>query len=134
VSKEIKFKSLVGLIVGGALVLGGCAGQTSKMSDAEKAEQAVAKAETAVEKVRNKTGDWGLWKSTLGILGNAKNSLKSGDYQAAAEAANSAKFEAEKGLAQYREEQDQWKLAVQSSKSNGDFPEDKWLAGEGGDL
>ena len=133
-SKEMPFKSLVAMLVGGALVLGGCAGQTSKMGDAEKAEQAVAKAEAAVEKVRNKTGDWGLWKSTLGILGNAKTSLKNGDYQAAAEAANSAKFEAEKGLAQYREEQDQWELAVQASASNGDYPEDKWLAGEGGDL
>jgi len=134
VSKEIPFKGLLGMIVGGALVLGGCAGQTSKMGDAEKAEQAVAKAEAAVEKVRNKTGDWGLWKSTIGILGNARASLEQGDYKAAAEAANSAKYEAEKGLAQYREEEDQWTLAVEASKSSGDYPEDKWLAGEGEDL
>lgn len=133
-SKEIPFKSLLGMIVGGTLILGGCAGQTSKMGDAETAEQAVAKAEAAVKKVRNKTGDWGLWKSTLGILGNAQTSLENGDYKAAAEAANSAKFEAEKGLAQYREEQDQWELAVEASQSSGDYPEDEWVSGEGANL
>ena len=133
-TKEKPFNKLLGMIVAGALVLGGCAGQTSKMGDAEKAEQAVAKAEAAVTKVREQTGDWGLWKSTLGILGNAKISLQKGDYQAAAEAANEAMFEANKGLAQYREEQDQWNLAVKSSKANGDYPEEQWLGGEGGDL
>lgn len=122
---------LLGILVGAALVLGGCAGQTSKMGDAEKAEQAVAKAEAAVEKVRSKTGDWGLWKSTLGILGNAQKSLEQGDYKAATEAANLAKFEAEKGLAQYREEQDQWKLAVKDAKSK-DFAEKAWIAGRDG--
>jgi hypothetical protein len=134
VTKEIPFKTLLGMIVGGALILGGCAGQTAKMGDAEKAEQAVAKAEAAVEKVREETSDWGLWKSTMGILGNARASLENGDYKAAAEAANEAKFEAEKGLAQYRDQGEQWELAVQASAANGDYPEDKWLAGEGGDL
>ncbi|HKJ71320.1 MAG TPA: hypothetical protein VKA55_06170 [Gammaproteobacteria bacterium] len=132
-TKEMPFKSLLGLIIGGALVLGGCAGQTSKMGDAEKAEQAVAKAESAVKKVREQSGDWGLWKSTLGILGNAKNSLKQGDYKAAAEAANEAKFEADKGLAQYRQEQSQYKLAVQAAEANGDYPESKWVNGRVGE-
>lgn len=128
-SKEMPFKQFLGAIIAGALVLTGCAGQNAKMGAAEKAEQAVAKAESAVEKVREQTGDWGLWKSTMGILGNAKASLKQGDYKAAAEAANEAKFQAETGLAQYREEQEQYKTAVRAAKSNGNFPESDWVAG-----
>ena len=128
-SKDIPFSKFLGTIIAGALILGGCAGQTSKMSDAEKAEQAVAKAEEKVMNVREQTDDWGLWKTTLGVLGNAKKSLEKGDYQAATEAANEVQFQADKGLAQYREEQEQWKLAVQDAKTNGDFPEDKWTAG-----
>ncbi len=129
---EMRIARILGLIIGGALVLGGCAGQTSKMSDAEKAKQAVAKAEEAVAKTREASDDWGLWKSTLGILGNAKASLEEGDYKAAAEAAREARFEARKGLAQYREEKTEWKLAVQSAESNENFSEKEWISGGGG--
>ncbi|MEF8793971.1 hypothetical protein [Thiohalorhabdus sp.] len=128
-SKDIRFSKFLGAIIAGALIVGGCAGQTSKMSDAEKAEQAVAKAEEMVQEVRQETGDWGLWKSTMGILGNAKKSLEKGDYQAATEAANEVQYETEKGLAQWREERDQWQLAAQAAKSAGDFPESQWTAG-----
>lgn len=128
-SKDIPFSKLLGAIVAGAVILGGCAGQTSKMSDAEKAEQAVAKAEDKVMKVREQSSDWGLWKSTLGVLGNAKSSLDQGDYKAATKAANEAQFQADKGLAQYREQKDQWQLAVQDAKSRGNFPESEWTAG-----
>lgn len=128
--KTNTFAKLAGMIVAGALLMAGCAGQTSKMSDAEKAEQAVAKAEAAVKKTRTETGDVGLWKSTMGILGNAQASLEKGDYQAAAEAANEARFQAERGLAQYREEKKQWTLAVKKASANGDFNEAAWVSGE----
>ena len=128
--KTTSFAKLAGLIAGGAMLMVGCAGQTSKMSDAEKAQQAVAKAESAVKKTRTRSDDWGLWKSTMGVLGNAKASLDQGDYQAAAAAANEARFQAERGLAQYREEKEEWRLAVKASTANGEFDEDAWIAGQ----
>ena len=118
------------MLMAGALLLGGCAGQTTKMSDAEKAQQAVAKAEAAVEKTRTETGDWGTWKSTLGILGNARASLEQGDFKAAMDAANEARFQAEAGLDQYREEQSDWKKAVSAARSNGEFSEAAWVSGQ----
>ena len=124
------FAKLSAMIVAGALLLAGCAGQTAKMSDAEKAEQAVAKAEAAVKKTRTQTNDIGLWKSTMGILGNAQASLDKGDYQAAAEAANQARFQAERGLAQYREEKKEWSLAVKKATADGEFNEQAWVSGK----
>ncbi|HKJ71319.1 MAG TPA: LysM peptidoglycan-binding domain-containing protein [Gammaproteobacteria bacterium] len=127
-----------GLVLGASLVLGGCASQPTEeapaqaMSQQEKAKQAVADAEAAVEKTRSETGDWGLWKSTLGILGNAQNSLDKGDYDAAIDAAKEAQFEAEMGLKQYREEQDQYKLAAQAAMKSGDYPESEWIGTSGG--
>mgnify|MGYP006279766419 CR=1 FL=1 len=128
VSKE-RFVRIPGLVAFGAVLLGGCAGQTAKISDAEKAERSVAKAEQAIAETRETTDDWGLWKSTLKILGNAETSLEQGDYQAATEGARQARFEARKGLAQYREEKSEWKTAVKAAKSNGDFPEQEWVSG-----
>jgi len=125
------------LVLGAPLALGGCATQPAEegqMSQEEEARQAVAEAEAAVEKTRSETGDWGLWKSTMGILGNAQNSLENGDYEAAAEAAEEAQFEAEKGLEQYREEQVQYKLASEASKEAGDFPEAEWTGMSGGGM
>jgi nucleoid-associated protein YgaU len=129
-----------GLVLGASLVLGGCATQPTEeapaqeMTQEEKARQAVSDAEAAVEKTRSETGDWGLWKSTLGILGNAQKSLENGDYKAATEAAKEAQFQAEMGLKQWREEQEEYKVAVQAAKKGGDFPESEWVgaAGEGG--
>jgi nucleoid-associated protein YgaU len=122
-----------GLVLGASLVLGGCATQPTEeapaqeMTQEEKARQAVADAEAAVEKTRSETGDWGLWKSTMGILGNAQKSLENGDYQAAMEAAKEAQFEAEMGLKQYRDQQENYKMAPRSSMKAGDFPEEEWV-------
>ncbi|HKJ89157.1 MAG TPA: hypothetical protein VKA48_11710 [Gammaproteobacteria bacterium] len=130
-TKEKPFTKMVALAFGGALVLAGCAGQNgTKMGMADKAESAVAKAEKAVDKTRSQTSDWGLWKSTLKILGNAKSNLKKGNYEDAVDAAKTARFQAQKGLAQYREEQDQWKLAKQQAESNTDFDESAWVSGD----
>lgn len=129
-----------GLVLGASLVLGGCAtqpteeGAAQEMTQEEKARQAVADAEAAVEKNRSESGDWGLWKSTLGILSNAQKSLEQGDYQAATEAAKNAQFEAEMGLKQWREEQDEYKLAAQSAKEAGDFEEGEWTGHKGGGM
>ncbi|MFA9460768.1 hypothetical protein [Thiohalorhabdus methylotrophus] len=125
------FAKMLGLVFGGALILAGCAGQDgTKMGMAEKAEQAVAKAETAVEKTRTETDGWGLWKSTKKILGNARASLEKGDYKAALDAARQARFQANKGLAQYREEQDQFQVAAKTASNSGNFNEASWVSGK----
>jgi nucleoid-associated protein YgaU len=122
-----------GLALGAALVLGGCATQPTEpaaeaeMTMKEKAAKAVSDAEAAVEKTRSETDDVGLWKSTKGILENAQNSLEQGDYQAAIDAANKAEEQADLGLEQYREEQDDWKKAVSSAKKSGEFAEEEWV-------
>jgi hypothetical protein len=122
-----------GLVLGASLVLGGCATQPTEeapaqeMTQQEKASQAVADAEAAVEKTRSQTDDWGLWKSTMGILGNAQNSLENGDYEAAIGAAEEAQFQAEMGLEQYRDQQENWRMAPQSEKKSDEFPEDEWI-------
>jgi nucleoid-associated protein YgaU len=127
-----------GLALGAALLLGGCATQPTEpaaeaeMTMKEKATKAVSDAEAAVEKTRSETGDVGLWKSTNGILENAQNSLEQGDYQAAIDAANEAEEQAEMGLEQYREEQDEWKTAVNEAEQSGEFTEDEWV-GQGGE-
>ncbi|MFA9460769.1 LysM peptidoglycan-binding domain-containing protein [Thiohalorhabdus sp. Cl-TMA] len=126
---------LGGMVLGASLALGGCASQPTEeapaeqaeMSMQEKAAQAVSEAEAAVKKTQQETDDWGLWKSTLGILNNAKNSLEQGDYQAAIDAAEQAKFQAEKGLEQYQEEQEEYKKAEEAAKQRGDFPEEEWV-------
>lgn len=119
-----------GILLGAALVLGGCATQPTEEAPAQedKAAQAVADAEAAVEKNRNQTGDWGLWKSTLGILSNAQKSLDQGDYEAAIEAAEEAEWQAEMGLKQYKDQKENWRKAVKAQKSAGDFPESEWTS------
>lgn len=128
-----RFLQIGWLVLGASLVLGGCATQPTEEAPAEglaaQAQQAVADAEAAVQKTREESGDWGLWKSTLGILDNARASLEQEDYEAAIEAAEEAQFQAEMGLEQYREEQEEWKKAVSASRKEGDFPEEEWIAG-----
>lgn len=126
-------------LIGAGTVLGllaGCAGQGmqdgSMSVGPEKAKQAVAQAEKAVEKTRSQTNDWGTWKSVLGIMGNAKQSLDQGDYTAAYQAAKKAEWQAEKGLKQYEEQQKVWEKAVKTAKEDGDFPEQKFISGSGG--
>lgn len=129
-----------GLALGAALLVGGCATPSTEKAPEEKAEttkkeqaaKAVSEAEAAVKKTRAETEDWGLWKSTMGILDNAKQSLEQGDYQAAIDAANEAKEQAELGLEQQREEQEDWKKAVSEAEQSGDYNEEEMVsAGEG---
>lgn len=119
-----------GILLGASLVLGGCATQPTEEAPAQedKAAQAVADAEAAVKKTRNQTDDWGLWKSTMGVLGNAQNSLEDGDYKAAIKAAEEAEWQAEMGLKQYNDQEENWDKAVKAAGANGDFPESEWVA------
>lgn len=119
------------MIVG---LLAGCAGQGGQTMSVgpDKAEQAVAQAEQAVEKTRSATNDWGTWKSTIGALKNAQKSLEQGDHKAAYKAAKEVQFEAQAGLAQYKEQQKVWKMAVKDAKNGGDFPEKDFVSGKDG--
>ncbi|HKJ89156.1 MAG TPA: LysM peptidoglycan-binding domain-containing protein [Gammaproteobacteria bacterium] len=126
-----------GMVLGLSLALGGCASQPTKegpaaqaeMSMKDKASQAVSEAEAAVQKNRNATDDWGIWKSTLKILGNAKSSLKDGDYKAAIKAADQAKFQANMGLKQYHKWQKDYKDAINAAENGGKFNEQQWTMG-----
>ncbi|WP_143004176.1 hypothetical protein [Thiohalorhabdus denitrificans] len=121
---------MLGLIVGGAMVLTACAGQNgAKMGMAEKAEKEVAKAEEAVEETRQSTNDIGLWKSTMKVLNQARSSLEEGEYETAIDKAGKARYQAKKGLAQYREEQDQYQLAVQAGEASKGFDEQAMISG-----
>lgn len=126
-------------LMGAGMVLGllaGCGGQgmqgDSMSVGPDQAKQAVAQAEQAVEKTRSVTNDWGTWKSTLGMLRNAQNSLEQGDHQAAYESAQEVQFQAEAGLAQYKEQQKVWEMAVKAAQEAGDFPEKQFVSGSGG--
>mgnify|MGYP006307895685 CR=1 FL=1 len=126
-------------LIGTGMVLGllaGCGGQgmqdDSMSVGPDKAKQAVAEAKQAVEKTRSVTNDWGTWKSVLGMMGNAEKSLEQGDHQAAYEAAMEVQSQAEMGLAQYKEQQKVWEMAVKASKNAGDFPEQEFISGSGG--
>jgi nucleoid-associated protein YgaU len=126
------------MVLGAILLVTGCAGQKAQTdepaSKKEKAQAAVEQAEKAVKETRRKTDDWGLWKSVLGQLANAKKSLESEDYEAAIEAADTAKSQAEMGLQQYNEQQQVWKKAIDEAKNSNeiDFPEQQWVAGAAG--
>lgn len=98
---------------------------------AEKAQAKVEQAQESVAKVRGQTADWGLWKSTLKILGNAEVSLEQGDYKAARGAAERVIFQAEQGQKQYREEKQEWTQAVQDATRNGNLDEASWTSGKG---
>jgi hypothetical protein len=132
----VQYRKTFMRLIGAGMVLGllaGCAGGQGSMSvGPEKAKQAVAQAEKAVEKTRSKTNDWGTWKSVLGIMGNAQKSLDQGDYTAAYQAAQEAKWQAKMGLQQYKEQQKVWEMAVKTAKENGDFPEQQFVSGSGG--
>jgi uncharacterized cupredoxin-like copper-binding protein len=135
----VQYRKTFMRLIGAGMVLGllaGCAGQgmqdDSMSVGPEKAKQAVAQAEKAVEKTRSKTNDWGTWKSVLGIMGNAQKSLDQGDYTAAYQAAQEAKWQAKMGLQQYKEQQKVWEMAVKTAKENGDFPEQQFVSGSGG--
>ncbi|MFP4560464.1 MAG: LysM peptidoglycan-binding domain-containing protein [Thiohalorhabdus sp.] len=123
-----------GLALGVSLILGGCASQPTEEGGQleDRAAQAVSQAEDAVQTTRQETNDTGLWKSTLGILDDARSSLEDGEYEEAIDAAEEASFEAEQGLEQYRKEQEQHKEALKSAENSGDFPEGEWV-GSGGD-
>jgi hypothetical protein len=106
-----------------------CAGPAIAGS-ADQAKEKVAKAQAKLEEVRQKTDGWGLWKSTNKVLGNAEQSLQQGDYDAAIEAAEEVIFQANKGIAQYREEKTEHTKAVNAASQNGDLKEDAWAKGE----
>jgi uncharacterized protein (DUF342 family) len=114
----------------GLALLAGGAGVASATT-ADEAQAKMEKAQEAVAKVRTQTNDWGLWKSTLKILGNAKNSLEQGDHAAAVEGAEEAIFQAEQGMKQYKQEKDEWSKAFQAATSNGNIDEEAWIAGQG---
>jgi nucleoid-associated protein YgaU len=92
------------------------------------ATKAVQEARAAVDKTRRLTDDWGTWKSTLGIMRGAEKSLEQGNYEAAMEGAEEAEYQAEQGLAQYREEQDEWRKAVSAASQSGDYQESEWIS------
>lgn len=125
--QAVKSLQPMGLALLGALLLGASPAMAGK---AETAEQKVAKAQSLVTKVRNETDDWGLWKSTRKVLGNAEQSLKQGDHEAATKAAEKAIFEAKKGLAQFRDQKQNYDNAADSAASNGSLKEDAWTQGE----
>ncbi|MFP4560465.1 MAG: hypothetical protein ACLFRB_10925 [Thiohalorhabdus sp.] len=128
--KEKPFTKLLGLIVVGAVVLAACAGQNgAKMGMAEKAKKEVAKAEEAVEETRQSTDGTGLWKSTMKVFDQARSSLEEGEYETAIDKAGKARYQAEKGLAQYREEQEQYQLAVKAGEGSQGFDEQAMISG-----
>jgi len=116
-----------GLMALAALLL--CAGPAAAGS-ADQAQEKVAKAQAMMKEVRRETDGWGLWKGTKKVLGNAEQSLEQGDYQAAIDAAEEVIFQAKKGLAQYREEQESYDQAVGAASANGDLKEGAWTKGE----
>lgn len=99
-------------------------------ADADQARERVAQAQDTLAEVKQKTDGWALWKSTKKILGNAEQSLEQGDYAAAVEAADRVIFQANKGLAQYREEQQEYAEAADSASGSGKLKEDAWTQGE----
>jgi hypothetical protein len=119
------------LLAGLSLALFACGTGQAIAGPAEKAQAKVERAQESVAKVRSQTADWGLWKSTLKILGNAEVSLEQGDYQAAREAAERVISQAEQGQKQYREEKQEWSQAVQDATRNGNLDEASWTAGKG---
>lgn len=125
---------LVSAVLGSAVVIAGCAsGGGGQMSMEEKAKTSVADAKAALEETRSKTDDWGTWKSTIGLMRGAQKSLDKGDYKSAIEGAEEVEFQAEQGLAQYREEQKQWQKAVSAASQGGNFAEAEWVNGQGSD-
>ncbi|HKJ71671.1 MAG TPA: hypothetical protein VKA55_07975 [Gammaproteobacteria bacterium] len=111
-----------------ALVLG--AGPALAAS-ADQARAKVEKARNLVSEVRAKSDGQALWKSTRKILGNAEQSLAQGDYDAAASAADKAIFQARKGLAQYREQQEDYGQAADAASHSGQLDEKGWTEGDG---
>ena len=126
-----------GVAVATVGMLAGCAsqpsGQEGQATEA-KAKEAIQEARSAVDKTRRVTDDWGTWKSTLGTMRGAEKSLEDGDYKSAIEGAEEAQFQAEQGLSQYREEQEDWKKAVSAAKQEGELKESEWTQqGDGAD-
>ena len=116
--KQLFFTLFAGLA---AALLVGCSADK-----ADTAKQKVEEARAAVKEVRQATDDKGLWKSTLKILGNAETSLDNGNYKAAINGAEEALFQAQKGLKQYREEQEEWRAAAKAATENENLKEARW--------
>ncbi len=121
-------KRLVSLLAGMAAVA--LVSATAMAGQTDVAKKKIQEARSLVTEVRQTTDDVGLWKSTLKILGNAEKSLEQGDYKAAVDAAEEAKFQARQGLKQYREEQEEWKTAANAASQNGDFKEGSWTGAD----
>lgn len=130
-------RTLTGMALSAILLMTGCAGQQEAQTEAEpaskqeKAEAAVESAEKAVQETRQATDDWGLWKSVLGDLDSAQESLDAEEYDAAIKTAEKVQEQAEMGQEQYETQQQVWKKAIQESKdsSETEFAEDEWVAG-----
>jgi hypothetical protein len=126
------FSRLIASVAAVGLVAG-CSGGGGKTGiSAEKAKQKVAQAEKALDKTRKATEDWGTWKSVIGKLKEARKSLDKGEYKAAYQAAETVKWQSEAGLAQYKKQQDVWKVALKKAKNADKFPEKQYISGNDG--
>jgi nucleoid-associated protein YgaU len=117
------------------LLTAGCGGQKSaeqeKLSKAERAEKAVEAAQKAVDKTREVTDDWGLWKSVMGDLQSAKDSLEAKEYEKAIQTAEKVQEQADLGREQYKSQEQAWEQTISQAKESEDirFPEQAWVAG-----
>lgn len=91
------------------------------------AREAVGAAKLAVAQNRQQTEDWGLWKDTLDHLAKAEEALeqKIGNFDLALKEAEQAKFEADTGLAQIKQQADTWRTAAQFFEDT----EKAWVSG-----
>jgi len=78
------------------------------------AQAAVVAARAAVAQNRKETADVGLWMNTLSHLAKAEEKLEDGDFDIALNEANQAKFEADAGLAQFKEQADLWEVSAKT--------------------
>jgi hypothetical protein len=94
-------------------------------ADRAAAREAVEAAKVAVAQNRQQTEDWGLWKDTLDHLEKAEEALKIGDFDAASKEAEQAKFEADTGLVQIKQQTDTWRTAAKFFEDT----EKAWVSG-----
>jgi nucleoid-associated protein YgaU len=111
-------------LLGAALLVGGCASQPTEPA-AEQAEQpsaaeqearaAVEAAEKAVSKAQGASDSAVPEQQTLDLLDQARDHLDADEFEAATEAANIAKNQANDQLAAWRKEQE--KMAAETEKA-----------------
>lgn len=94
-------------------------------ADLAAAREAVEAAKVAIAQNRQQTEDWGLWKDTLDHLEKAEEALKIGDFDAALKEAEQAKFEADTGLVQFKQQTNTWRMAAKFFEDT----ETAWVSG-----